>query len=142
MRAHSATVTFGPSRSFNMTRARTYARRYFGAVDIEEGRIQAKVALLDDRAPYLRLERLLAMVGQWPSTEVFVAEEIEFPPLVRSMAWCAADWIRARGYCAQTFPDAKPWPKCYTCPLLSNAQRNAGRAPDFPPKFTTESDWL
>src|SRR5216684_423112 len=97
VKAIGASVTFGPSASVNFSWALSYANRYFGLEQIEPGRYVARVALLDARAPYLRLERLLSIVGSWSTTEVEVGGEIESAALVRSMGLCAAGWLRARG---------------------------------------------
>jgi hypothetical protein len=131
VKAITASVTFGPSASVNVSRALSYANRYFGVSEIEPGRFVARVGLLDARAPYLRLERLLAIVGSWSTTEVEIAGEIESAALVRSMGSCAAEWLRARGYCGEAWPDGEPWAKCFPCPLFES--HRVRRAPDYPP---------
>ena len=131
MKAITASVTFGPSASVNFSRALSYANRYFGLEQIEPGRYVARVALLDARAPYLRLERLLSIVGSWSTTEVEIGGEIESGALVGCMGLCAAGWLRARGYCGERWPEGEPWAKCYACPLFES--HRIRRAPDYPP---------
>jgi hypothetical protein len=137
MQAVGAKVTFGPSRSVNFPRAVAYAKRYFGTTETEPGRFVAMIALLDDRGPYLRLDKLLAMVGSWPTTEVDIAGEIESDRLVRSMTFCASMWLRSRGYCGERWPKGEPYPRCYTCPLME--RHRITKAPDYPPSSWAEA---
>ncbi|MBI3648911.1 MAG: hypothetical protein HY240_09220 [Actinobacteria bacterium] len=131
MEAITASVKFGPSASVNFSRALSHANRHFGVSEIEPGRFVARVAPLDARAPYLRLERLLWVVGSWSTTEVEIAGEIESATLGGSMDSCVAAWLRARGYCGETWPDGEPWAKCCACPLFGS--HRIRRAPDYPP---------
>ncbi|MEX0755877.1 MAG: hypothetical protein WD739_09475 [Actinomycetota bacterium] len=131
-------VTFGPSRSLNFPRAVDYAQRHLAGTQVEPGRWRAAVILTEERSQYRRLERLLAMVGHWGSTEVTVAGELEAADLAARMADCAPRWLRSRGECRVVYHDG-PYDRCYVCPLFDPAKdpwHVREQVPDTVPK-----DW-
>lgn len=128
-------VVFGPSPSLAFAQAVRFARRHFETYEQGPDRYAVKARLEADRGPYMRLYQLLHMVGRWKATLVETDGGPEADGVVRSMAFCAADWLRAARECREVF-FIRPWAKCFTCPLLSEAERHPDRVPD-----TIPPDW-
>jgi hypothetical protein len=114
------TVSFGPSRSPNFTKARYLAERDATHCTLyPDGEVIAIFELgLEDLEAFGNLARLIAFVEHWRSSDVSVAGEHEPPYLVSQMALCARDYGRRFGRCTyHDDPGIFLLPKCRVCPL-------------------------
>src|SRR5207245_9315464 len=89
--------------------------------ELYSGTWEATFRIGADERSYGELRELLFLVGGWKSTRVEVDGSPEYRQVVASMASCAREWLRFKGWCGARFASAQGAPRCRVCPLYDAA---------------------
>jgi hypothetical protein len=127
------TVTFGPASTpvfhsavaYGGTHARTLER-------VGPKTYRASFVLGTDPDAYGRAMDLVHMTYGWRSTLVEVDGSPERVGVIMAMLFCAREWLRRSGRCADRFP-AGPHPRCHGCALYD---------PDWAPESFVRPTWM
>ena len=111
-------ITFGPSKSFLLPRALSYAREHAKeAVEVDPGIWRASFPLFTNERAYAHALQLLYMVQGWRASILQVNGDPEPRRIARQMLECARGWLITEHRCQAPLPPSG-FAKCRICPLF------------------------
>jgi len=126
------TVTFGPASTPVFASAVAYAGTHAEKLEkVGSKTYRASFVLGTDPDIYGRSMDLVHMVYGWRATLIEVDGSPEMVRIARAMLFCAREWLRRSGRCAERFPNG-PHPKCRGCPLYD---------PEWAPESFVRTAW-